>query len=78
MEILAGAILAIHAVSSAWFFMMSKNIPTLPEGEVSKVLLVDFHLHLTALAIVLIVLGIGAMRARRWAWALNLILSWYG
>jgi hypothetical protein len=24
----------------------------------------------------LVVLGVGAMRARRWAWALNLILSW--
>jgi hypothetical protein len=27
---------------------------------------------------VLITLGLGAMRARRWAWALNLILSWLG
>lgn len=28
------------------------------------------------LAVVLITLGIGATRGRRWAWALNLILSW--
>ncbi|HET7208241.1 MAG TPA: hypothetical protein VFI95_16820 [Terriglobales bacterium] len=29
-----------------------------------------------AIAAVLIVLGIGAVQAKRWAWALNLILSW--
>jgi hypothetical protein len=77
MEILAGAMVAMHVVSSAWFFMTSKNIPTLPEGKVPTVLLVNFHIHLAALAIVLVVLGIGTMRARRWAWALNLILSWF-
>jgi hypothetical protein len=56
--------------------LTSENISTLPAGKVSAVLLVDFHVSLAALAIALIVLGIGAMRARRWAWALNLILSW--
>jgi hypothetical protein len=30
-----------------------------------------------ALAAVLITLGIGAIQAKRWAWALNLILSWF-
>jgi hypothetical protein len=29
-----------------------------------------------ALAVILIILGVGAIQARRWAWALNLILSW--
>ena len=76
MQILGGVVVAIQLMSSAWFFMTSKNIPTLPAGKVSAVFLVDFHVSLAAVAIALIVLGIGAMRARRWAWALNLILSW--
>jgi hypothetical protein len=29
-------------------------------------------------AVALVTLGVGAIRARRWAWALNLILSWAG
>lgn len=77
MQILIGAGVAMHLVSSAWFFMTSKNMPTLLEGKVHPVFLVELHSILAAVAIALIVLGIGAMRARRWAWALNLILSWF-
>jgi hypothetical protein len=31
----------------------------------------------TSVAVVLVTLGIGSIQARRWAWALNLIVSWY-
>lgn len=77
MQIIVGAVVAMQLVASVLFFTTSKSIPRLPEGKVSTVLLVNFFFGLAVLAIVLIVLGIGAMRARRWAWALNLILSWF-
>ena len=76
MQIIGGAMVAVALVASL-FFMTSKSIPTPPESKMPAVLLVDFCLSLAAVAIALIVLGIGAMRARRWAWALNLILSWF-
>ena len=76
MEILAGAMVAVGLVASL-LIMTFRNVPTPPEGKVFTVLRVGFWLSVATLAIALIVLGIGTMRARRWAWALNLILSWF-
>lgn len=76
LEILCGGMVAMGLVASL-HYMVSKGIPRPPGTELSGFSLVDFCLSLATLAIGLIVLGIGIMRARRWAWALNLILSWF-
>jgi hypothetical protein len=73
-----GGVLAALEVPAAWFFLLSPKFPRPPGSEMSPRSVVLNCASWAAAAVVLITLGLGAMRARRWAWALNLILSWLG
>ena len=71
-----GGVLADLAIPAAWFFMLSPRFPRPPGSEMSPRFVVLNCAGWAAAAVVLVTLGLGAIRARRWAWALNLILSW--
>jgi hypothetical protein len=73
-----GGVLAALEVPAAWFFLLSPKFPRPPGSEMSLRSVVLNCASWAVAAGVLITLGLGAMRARRWAWALNLILSWLG
>jgi hypothetical protein len=68
---IAGGALAALAVP---FILIAAMFGGLGRGRVTGFALTSWTY--LALAAVLITLGIGAMQAKRWAWALNLILSW--
>ena len=73
---IVGGVLAALAIPAAWFFMLSPRFPRPPGSEMSPRFVVLNCAGWAAAAVVLVTLGLGAIRARRWAWALNLILSW--
>jgi hypothetical protein len=75
-EIIGGAIAAL-LIPATLVFMLSPKIPRSDGAESSRLAIASMCTFYAVAAVTLIVLGIGAMRAYRWAWALNLILSWF-
>ena len=75
-EIIGGAIAAL-LIPATLHFMLSPKIPRPAGTEGSGLAVVSICAWYAVGSVALIVLGTGALRARRWAWALNLILSWF-
>jgi hypothetical protein len=75
-EIIGGAIAAL-LIPATLYFMLSPKIPRPAGAEGNGLAVVSMCAWYAVGAVTLIVLGTGAIRARRWAWALNLILSWF-
>jgi hypothetical protein len=77
-EIVAGVLAAIVGLVSMVFLYLRAGT-ALPDGaqRPTGIMALVFHSSIAVFASGLIVLGVGAMHARRWAWALNLILSWF-
>jgi hypothetical protein len=75
-EIIGGVVAAL-LIPAGLFHMLSPSVPRAAESEWTRRGLAVMCTWFAFTAVGLVSLGIGAMRAARWAWALNLILSWF-
>jgi uncharacterized membrane protein len=73
-EIILGALAALMAPVTLLGAVFSRKLAggAMPAGTYASGIC-----SYTFAAVLLVTLGIGSIRARRWAWALNLILSWF-